>query len=417
MSPEAAAARPPISSTAWRTIICAALIVTVAMGVRQAFGLFMRPVSMDLDVGRQTFGMAIAISNLVFGLAQPFVGAWADRRGSGNIVFVGTIVYVAGLLLTTLVSGPIGLNLTFGFLVGLALSGTTFVVVLGAVGRRVPAERRSMAFGIVTAGGSLGQFLVVPAAQGALSALDWKGALVVLAALTGAMALLALGVSGKPAPDKAPAPGEASEAGSLRVALGEASASRSFWLLNAGFFVCGFHIAFVATHLPAYLRDQGLSASVGAWALALIGLFNIAGSWLWGAWGQGRSKKGLLAILYGLRAVTIAVFIAVPLSPLSVLVFASAFGFLWLGTVPLTSGLVGQIWGVRYLSTLYGIVFLSHQVGSFLGAWLAGLAFDATGSYQSMWWASIALGLFAAVIHLPIDERPHVRAAQPLPAE
>ncbi|HYE42506.1 MAG TPA: MFS transporter, partial [Caulobacteraceae bacterium] len=176
MSPEAAAARPPISSTAWRTIICAALIVTVAMGVRQAFGLFMRPVSMDLDVGRQTFGMAIAISNLVFGLAQPFVGAWADRRGSGNIVFVGTIVYVAGLLLTTLVSGPIGLNLTFGFLVGLALSGTTFVVVLGAVGRRVPAERRSMAFGIVTAGGSLGQFLVVPAAQGALSALDWKGA-------------------------------------------------------------------------------------------------------------------------------------------------------------------------------------------------------------------------------------------------
>lgn len=420
MSPDASAApRPAISPAAWRAILCGALIVTVAMGVRQAFGLFMRPVSMDLDVGRQTFGMAIAISNLVFGLAQPFVGAWADRRGSGNIVLIGTVVYVAGLLLTTVVTGPIGLNLTFGFLVGLALSGTTFVVVLGAVGRRVPPERRSVAFGIVTAGGSLGQFLVVPAAQGALTMLDWKGALIALAALTAVMGLLALGIAGRPAP--APqAPGDAppaAEAGSLRIALGEACASRSFWLLNAGFFVCGFHIAFVATHLPAYLRDQGLSSGVGAWALALIGLFNIAGSWLWGAWGQGRSKKGLLAILYASRAIAIAVFIAVPLSPLSVLVFASAFGFLWLGTVPLTSGIVGQVWGVRYLSTLYGVVFLSHQVGSFLGAWLAGLAFDVTGSYQQMWWASIALGLFAAAVHLPIDERPIIRRPQPLPAE
>jgi len=402
--------RPAISPAAWRTVICAALIVTVAMGVRQAFGLFLRPVSMDLEIGRQTFGMAIAISNLVFGLAQPFVGAWADRNGAGKVVLAGTVVYVLGLLLTTLVAGPIGLNLTFGFLVGIALSATTFVVVLGAVGRQVPPERRSTAFGIVTAGGSLGQFLVVPAAQGALTVLDWKGALIALAALTATTAFLALGVAGKPGPAPASQGGLASEAGSLKLALAEASGSRSFWLLNAGFFVCGFHIAFVATHLPAYLRDQGLSETVGAWALALIGLFNIAGSWLWGAWGQGRSKKGLLAALYALRAVAILAFILFPLSPLSVLVFASAFGFLWLGTVPLTSGLVGQIWGVRYLSTLYGIVFLSHQVGSFLGAWLAGLAFDLTGSYQSMWLASIALGLFAALIHMPIDERPLVRA-------
>ena len=387
------------------------------MGVRQAFGLFMRPVTMDLGIGREPFGMAIAISNLAFGLVQPFVGAWADRAGAGKIVVGGTVLYVVGLLLTTLATGPLGLNLTFGFLVGMALSATTFVVVLGAVGRRVPPERRSLAFGIVTAGGSLGQFLVVPAAQGLLSALDWKGALIALAGLTATMAALALGVAGKPGAAITGAGPEASEATSLRGALGEACRNRNFWLLNAGFFVCGFHIAFVATHLPAYIRDEGLADGVGAWALALVGLFNIAGSWMWGAWGGKGSKKGLLAILYGLRAVAITIFILVPISPISVLLFAAAFGFLWLGTVPLTSGLVGQIWGVRYLSTLYGIVFLSHQVGSFLGAWLAGLAFDMTGSYLIMWQVSIALGLFAALIHLPIDERPYAREAQPLPAE
>lgn len=413
-----AATHPVISPAAWRAVICAALIVTVAMGVRQAFGLFMRPVTMDLGIGREPFGMAIAISNLAFGLVQPFVGAWADRAGAGRIVLGGTALYVVGLLLTTLATGPLGLNLTFGFLVGMALSATTFVVVLGAVGRRVPPERRSLAFGIVTAGGSLGQFLVVPAAQGLLSALDWKGALIALAGLTATMAVLALGVAGKPGPALAAASGEeASEATSLRGALAEAARNRNFWLLNAGFFVCGFHLAFVATHLPAYIRDNGLADGVGAWALALIGLFNIAGSWLWGAWGGKGSKKGLLALLYGLRALAIIAFIVAPLSPVSVWVFASAFGFLWLGTVPLTSGLVGQIWGVRYLSTLYGIVFLSHQVGSFLGAWLAGLAFDVTGSYLIMWQVSIALGLFAALIHLPIDERPYARGAQPLPAE
>ncbi|HYF22182.1 MAG TPA: MFS transporter [Caulobacteraceae bacterium] len=404
----------PLSPRVWWTVACAALIVTVAMGVRQAFGLFLRPVSMDLEIGRQAFGMSIALSNLVFGLAQPFVGAWADRHGAGKVVVASTALYVVGLLLTTLATGPLGLNLTFGFLVGLALSGTTFVVVLGAVGRVVPPERRSTAFGIVTAGGSLGQFLVVPAAQGALNALDWQGALVALAALCATMAVLAIGVSGKPVASTGPAGAEAT---SLTAALKEAAHTRSFWLLNAGFFVCGFHIAFVATHLPAYLRDEGLSESVGAWALALIGLFNILGSWLWGAWGGKLSKKRLLSALYFARAVVIAIFIATPLSPLSVLTFAAAFGFLWLGTVPLTSGLVGQIWGVRYLSTLYGIVFLSHQLGSFLGAWLAGLAFDVTGSYLQMWVASIALGVFAAAIHWPIDERPLVRTPlAPVPA-
>lgn len=399
-SAEASALSPKV----WRVILAAAAIVTLAMGVRQSFGLFLAPIGLDLEIGRQSFGLAIALQNLLFGLAQPFVGAFADRYGSGRVVAAGALVYIAGLALTALTGSALGLNLTLGLLVGVALSGTTFVVVLGAVGRVVPPEKRVLAFGIVTAGGSLGQFLVVPAAQGLLDGLGWQGALVALGGLVALLLPLALGVAGRPE-----APGSASRplsgAASLGDALSEAWRHPSFWLLNAGFFVCGFHIAFVATHLPAYLNDRGLSAGVGAAALALIGLFNIAGSWLWGAWGQRRSKRGLLALLYLSRAVAIALFLAVPIGPRSVLVFASVFGFLWLGTVPLTSGLVGQIYGVRFLSTLYGIVFLSHQLGSFLGAWLAGLAFDLTGSYLSVWLASIALGVLAALVHWPIDER------------
>jgi MFS family permease len=410
LAPEKA---PALSAAAWRTVIAAGLIVTVAMGVRQTFGLMLRPISMDLEVGRQAFGLAIALNNLLFGLAQPFVGAYADKHGSGKVVAVGALLYAAGLALTTVAGSALGLHLTLGMIVGLALSGTTYVVVLGAVGRVVSPEKRSLAFGVVTAGGSLGQFLVVPAAQAALSALDWKATLLILAGLSLTMVALAVGVSGRPAPH-VPA---ATQSGSLKEALVEASRSRSFWLLNAGFFVCGFHIAFVGTHLPAYLRDSGLAEGVGAAALALIGLFNIAGSWLWGAWGGKLSKRRLLGALYAARALAILVFVAVPLSPASVMVFAAVFGFLWLGTVPLTSGLVAQIYGVRFMSTLYGVVFLSHQIGSFLGAWLAGLAFDLTGSYLGVWIASIALGLFAAAVHQPIDERPLARAPAPVPAE
>lgn len=389
-------------------ILCAAAIVTLAMGVRQAFGLFLRPIAMDLEIGRQAFGLAIALQNLMFGLIQPFVGAWADKHGAGKVILGGALLYVAGLGLTTLASGFLGLTVTLGGMVGLSMAGVTFVVVIGAVGRVVPADKRTLAFGLITAGGSVGQFLIVPAAQALLDALGWKGALIALAGLIALIAPLALGLAGKP---EAAADAEGPD---LKGALAEASRDRSFWLLNLGFLVCGFHIAFVGTHLPAYIRDEGLSPSVGAGALALIGLFNIAGSWLWGAWAGKGSKKGLLALLYGLRAVTIAVFMLVPLSPLSVLVFASAFGFLWLGTVPLTSGLVGQIYGVRHLSALFGIVFLSHQVGAFFGAWLAGLAYDATQSYSAMWIASILLALIAALASLPIREQAILRA--PVPA-
>ena len=388
----------------WIVITSAALIVTLAMGVRQAFGLFLPQMSVALDIGRGDFGLALAIQNLLFGLAQPFVGALGDKYGAGRVVLAGTILYVAGLLAAALAGDALGLHLSFGALIGVALSATTFVVVLGAVGRVVPAERRSLAFGIVTAGGSLGQFLVVPAAQLLLGELGYRLALVALAGGIALMTVLALGVAGRPAVTT-----ESGADQSLGQALREASRHRGYWLLNAGFFVCGFHIAFIATHFPAYLNDRGLGLEIGASALALVGLFNIFGSYLFGLSGDYWRKQYVLSGLYAARALVIALFLAVPLSSVTALVFAAAMGFLWLGTVPLTSGLVGQIFGIRYLSTLYGIVFLSHQVGSFFGAWLAGLFYDRTGSYDAAWAASIALGLLAALVHLPIRAAPVAR--------
>ena len=395
-----------LSNRVWIMILAGATIVTLSMGVRQSFGLFLQPLGMELGVDRQTFGLIVAGQNLLFGLFQPFVGAWADKHGAGRVALVGAAIYAVGLLVAATATSAFGLAIGFGGLVGLAMAGCTFTVILGAVGKIVPAEKRTLAFGIVTAGGSFGQFLVVPAAQGLLDALDWQLTLVVMAGLIAIIAPLALGVAGKP-----PALTGDQEGPPIREALREAFTHPSFWLLNAGFFVCGFHIAFVGTHLPSYIRDQGLPAEIGAWSLALIGLFNIAGSWLWGAWGSKGSKKGLLALLYALRAVTIVIFLLVPLSSASVLVFAATFGFLWLGTVPLTNGLVAQIYGLRHLSALGGIVFLSHQVGAFLGAWLAGVAFDVTGSYSVIWFVSIGLGLLAAAANLPIKEAPLVRGA------
>lgn len=387
-------------------IVCAALIVTIAMGIRQSFGLMMRPITLDLGIGRQDFGLALALQNLLFGLVQPFVGAYADKHGAGKVIVAGTALYAAGLVLTGLSHDSVALDLSIGLFVGLAMSGTTFVVVFGPVARAVSAEQRTVALGIVTAGGSLGQFLVVPAAQGLLQAVDWRMTLFILAGFAAAMAALGLGISGRPVA-QAQTEGPASAGDALR----EAAGNRSFWLLTAGFFVCGFHIAFVGTHLPAYVSDRGLAAEVGAWSLALIGLFNIFGSYLFGAWGAKWSKKNLLSALYAGRAVLIAVFLLTPLSPASVLVFSAGFGFLWLGTVPLTSGIIGQVFGPRHMSMLYGIVFLSHQVGSFIGAWWAGQVFDATGSYDAVWLVSIALGILAAILHLPIRERPLARTA------
>lgn len=388
---------PPFDRSVMLSVACAALIVTLSMGVRQSFGLFMQPLGADLGLTRETFGFAIAVQNLLFGLCQPFIGAWSERWGTRATLIGGVVVYAAGLLLAAFSHSSAGILVGLGFAVGLALSATTFVVVLAAVGKLVPPERRGLAFGIVTAGGSFGQFAVVPLAQGLLTFTQWRVTLMVLAALVMLIALAGFGI----AKAKTASPGiSAIPAESLRDALRRARAWRHYWLLNIGFFVCGFHVAFVGTHLPAYLVDRGISAGIGAWALALIGLFNIAGSWMFGAWGDRHSRPMLLAALYAARAVAMVIFLLLPLTPFTALAFAASFGFLWLGTVPLTSGAVASMFGIKHLSTLYGIVFLSHQVGAFFGAWGAGWWFDRTGSYDSLWWISIAVALLAAVASL-----------------
>lgn len=392
----------------WIVILCAALIVTLAMGVRQSFGLFLPQMSVDIGISRSDFGLAMALQNLLFGLVQPFVGALADKHGAGRVVLGGALLYAVGLIGAALATDAIGLHISFGLLIGMAQSATTFVVVLGAVGRVVSPEKRSSAFGIVTAGGSLGQFLVVPLASKLLRNIGYHETLLIMAVMVGLCGLLAIGVAGR-----TDSPGKlAAEEQTAREAFREASVHRGFWLLNAGFFVCGFHIAFIATHLPAYLEDKGLGSEIGWQVLALVGLFNIFGSYVFGRAGDVMRQKYVLSALYVARSAVIALFLFLPLSHASALVFAGAMGFLWLGTVPLTSGIVGRIFGIRYLSMLYGIVFLSHQLGSFFGAWMAGLIFDATGSYNIAWGFSIALGLFAGLVHLPIADAP-VKRLQP----
>lgn len=388
-------------------ILCGAIIITLAMGVRQSFGLFLPQMSVDIGISRADFGLALALQNLLFGLVQPFVGALADKHGAGRVVIGGVILYAAGLAGAALATSALGLHLSFGILIGMAQSATTFVVVLGAVGRVVTPERRGSAFGIVTAGGSLGQFLVVPLAARLLGDIGYHDTLWIMAGLVALCGLLAIGVAGRPANARQAAALDDDQ--SVAAALREAGAHRGYWLLNAGFFVCGFHLAFIATHLPAYLNDKGLGIGIGAQVLALVGLFNILGSYVFGRAGDLLRQKYVLAALYAARSGVIVLFLALPLNHASALGFAAAMGFLWLGTVPLTSGIVGRVFGVRYLSMLYGIVFLSHQLGSFCGAWLAGLLYDRMGSYDAAWAMSVALGLFAALVHLPIDDKPVAR--------
>lgn len=389
----------------WIVIFCGAMIVTTAMGIRQSFGLFLPQMSMDIGISRSDFGLAMALQNLLFGLVQPFVGALADKHGSGRVVLVGTMLYALGLLSASAASDALGLHLGFGLLIGMAQSATTFVVILGAVSRAVPPEKRSSAFGMVTAGGSLGQFLIVPLTSQFLGTIGYHQTLWIMAAMMAATGVLAIGVAGRPDKNGAAAQGAAASEMSAAAALREARSHRGYWLINAGFFVCGFHIAFIATHLPAYLEDQGLGIAIGARVLALVGLFNILGSYVFGRLGDRLRQKYILSALYGARALVILLFMLAPVTQISALVFAAAMGFLWLGTVPLTSGLVGRVFGIQHLSLLYGIVFLSHQVGSFFGAWAGGLIFDRLGSYDLMWGISIILGLLAVFIHLPIADR------------
>ncbi|MCF8468068.1 MAG: MFS transporter [Sneathiella sp.] len=386
-------------------ILAGGLISLLAMGSRAAFGLFLEPVSTDLGWGREVFGLALAIQNIVWGLSQPFASAIADKYGSGRTLFVSALVYAAGLFLMSQTSTQTGLHLTAGLMIGLGLSGTGFGVVIGSVGRAVSEEKRSMALGIVGASGSLGQFIMVPMGQAFLSGYGWSTALVLIGLCSLLMLPASAAVTGK-AEDSASA-----GAASLTAAIREAAGNRSYWLLFAGFFVCGFHVTFLAVHLPAYIVDQHVAAKYGAIALSIVGLFNVIGSLASGYLGGKYSKKYLLSSLYFARAALFVAFILIPISPLTVMIFSAILGLLWLSTVPLTSGLVAVLFGPKYMTTLFGFVFFGHQIGAFLGAWLGGVVFDLYGSYDVVWWLSVALGLISGLLHWPIREHRLVRAA------
>ena len=394
-------------STRWRTpaivVGVGCLIALISFGTRSGFGLFLTPMSTEFGWGREVFALAIAIQNLLWGLGQPFAGAIADRYGAGRVLAGGGLLYAAGLVLMSGASSPLELNLTAGLLIGIGLSGASFSIVLAAFGRMVDEKNRSWAFGLGTAAGSLGQFLMVPLGQAFLSAYGWQIALVLL----GGCALLVVPLSTVLAGAPARIAGRQQSFGE---ALREAGGHSGFVLLTSGFFVCGFHVAFIQVHLPPYLVDLGLSPALGAWAIATVGLFNVVGAYASGVLGGRYSKKYLLSAIYLARAVVIAVFVLLPPSPTSVLVFSAAMGLLWLSTVPLTSGLVAQIFGTRYMAMLFGVVFFSHQVGAFIGVWLGGRLYDSTGSYEIVWWTSVVLGVAAAALHWPIDERSLVRA-------
>ena len=389
--------------TDWRTstvvLVCGGLILTLGLGIRHGFGLFLQPMSADLHWGRETFALAMAVQNLVWGATQPFAGMLADKYGSGRVVLGGALLYVLGLVLMAYPTAPWTFVLSAGVLIGVGLSGVSFSVISGVLGRAFPPEKRSMALGISAAAGSFGQFAVLPMTQLLLTHAGWYGALLTLAALGLLMAPLAAAMVERRVQHAHAFQQSAGEA------MTEALGHRGYVLLTLGFFVCGFQVVFVGVHLPSYLLDKGLPAHVAVTALALIGLFNIFGTYTTGWLGARIPKRYILSFIYFARAVVIALFLWLPLSPMSVYAFAMALGLLWLSTVPPTNGIVAQIFGVRYMAMLTGVTFLSHQIGSFLGAWLGGFMFDRTGSYDVVWYLSIALGIVAGLLNLPIDER------------
>jgi len=389
-----------------QVLICGAAIVTLSMGIRHGFGLWLQPVTVERGWSRETFAFALAVQNLAWGIAGPLTGALADRFGAFRLLVAGSVLYALGLVAMGLATSGVAFLGGTGLLIGLAQSGTTYAVIYGVIGRSVAPEKRSWAMGITAAAGSFGQFLMVPVEGGLIAAFGWQEALFILACAVLMILPLAFGLR---EPKRAPVPGVATQ--SMGAALREAFGDRSFRLLTAGYFVCGFQVVFIGVHMPSYLRDRGLTPGVATTALALIGLFNVFGTYAAGVLGGRLPKRYLLSAIYTLRSAAILVFLLAPLTPLSVYVFSCAMGLLWLSTVPLTSGLVAEIFGVRYLSMLGGFVFLSHQLGSFLGVWLGGRLYDMTGSYDVVWWIAIGLGLFAAVVNLPIRERALLRPA------
>jgi MFS family permease len=403
----------------WVAVICGAIILTIGVGTRGSFGIFMKPVAAEFNNARELWSFGTSLAMLLMGAFSPFVGGIADRFGAARTIAAGGALYVIGMLVIW--AGSSAVMITFGnILTGIGLSAAGFGPIFGVIGRATPASERSFALGVATAGGSFGQFAIVPLAAALMSGSgqDWRFTMLVLAILSVAMVPLTLGLRETRA-SLASAAGPRPQ--SWNEALSEASKTPGFWLLTVGFFVCGFHVAFVGLHLPAYISDKGVGLEIfgrtvspselGGWAIGLVGLFNIVGSLLWGWLGGRHRRKDMLALLYALRAAVFILFLILPLSATSVLVFAALLGFLWLGTIPLTSGLVGYIFGPAYMSMLYGIVFFSHQLGSFVGGWGGGRLFDLTESYDAMWWISVALGLTAALLNFVIREKPVARLA------
>jgi MFS family permease len=379
-------------------LVAGCLVLFLGFGARAGFGLYLQPISLEFGWGREVLSFSLALQQIVWGALGPVAGAIADRYGSAKVIAACGALYVVGLIGMSFAQTRSAMHFSAGILVGGALSGATFATVLAVIGRSVAPEKRSTALGVATAAGSFGQFALLPVTQFLIGRYDWHVALLVMAGLTALIMPLAAALAGRPA--------TAAAGQSLGAALREAMGERGFHLLFWGYFVCGFHIAMLTVHLPAFVTDAGLSATHGMTALALIGLFNVVGT-LGAGWAGGRfSKKYLLSTIYSVRAVLISMLVFLPLSPVTLYVFACGIGLLWLGTVPLTNGLVGQIFGLRYMATLTAIVFFGHQIGSFIGVWLAGYLYDATGSYNGAFLTSIGLGVFAALVNLPVNEKP-----------
>lgn len=385
-------------------IICGGLILAIAVGIRQSFGLFLEPISSSLQIGRETFALSIGLVNLLWGVLAPFTGALADKYGLKRVAIVGALFYAGGILILSNSASPQELLLG-GIIIGSGLSGLGFTVILGAVGKFAPPEKRGTALGLTTMGGSIGMFLGVPVTGSFIQTLGWSGALFGLAAISLIMIPLVYGlISNDKVSDQNPQSGDTDE--KLTEVLNHALKSKDFLLLVCGFFICGFHVNFIVAHLPAFISDMSLPGNVATTSLALIGFANIFGVALAGRLGDKYKKNDVLVVLYALRALAFIIYIITPVTILSTLIFTFALGILWLGTVPLTSGLVATFFGPKYMSMLYGIVFFSHQLGGFLSSWMGGWVFDLTGDYDIMWWFSVLLGLLAALLHVPIKDRP-----------
>ena len=399
-------AQPRLS--ALQVLACGAAIVTLSMGVRHGFGLWLQPITQSMGWTRENFAFALAVQNLAWGFCGIFAGMAADRFGAFRVLLVGSLLYALGLAGMALSPTPFLFTLTAGLVIGAAQAGTTYAVIYGVIGRQIPAEKRSWAMGVAAAAGSFGQFLMVPVEGWLISGFGWQNALLILGGAALLIMPLALflrepGFVGGVAPKREQ---------TIVQALREAFGYRSFQLLMAGYFVCGFQVVFIGVHMPSYLKDNGLSPQVASTALALIGLFNVFGTYAAGALGQRLAKRHILAFIYLARSVVITIFLWAPLTPMSVYIFAAVMGVLWLSTVPPTNAVVAQIFGVAHLSMLGGFVFFSHQIGSFMGVWLGGFLYDKTGSYDIVWYIAIALGVFAALINLPVRESAIARGPQ-----